>query len=155
MTKAATPEITIIYFQSFPGAPLAEFGWLVWLSCGKSVGECSGAANWFCFLLASGTAGKDPLLMEIGIRLICIAGSPLKGAAARLLDWSSNLRRAELIRFDKFGSISDSSEPTWCKVCFQSQLKAYFSVSHMPQIQSIFSTHYADCHSNSLQSHER
>lgn len=121
MTKTATPVIIMIYFHNFPDAPLGEFCWLAWFTCGETEGEGNGAGDWFCFLLVSGTAGKAPLLWAIGIELISIAGPPLKCSAARLLDWSSNLRRAESTTF---WTNSDSSEPTWWKVCFESQLKA-------------------------------
>lgn len=131
MTKTATPVIIMIYFHNFPDAPLGEFCWLAWFTCGETEGEGNGAGDWFCFLLVSGTAGKAPLLWVIGTELISIVGPPLKGAAARLLDWSNNLRRTELIIFGTFWPNSDSSwpksdssEPTWWKVCFESQLRA-------------------------------
>ena len=121
MTKTATTAITIMYFHKFPEALLAEDCWSFsfpeealedWpcfeVSC---EGSGTGAGDWFCFL-SFGTAEKAPLLKVVGREMIWMGGPPVMGAAARLLDWSSSLRPAELTRFGMFSTISVSEEPT-------------------------------------------
>lgn len=71
---------------------------LLWTE-GSAVEAC-GAGGECCFFFPFGTAGKAPLLLVIGRAKICPEGDQsLAGAAARLLDCSSSLRRVTLTSF--------------------------------------------------------
>lgn len=71
----------------------------------------AGGGEGYCFFLAFGTAGKAPLLLEVGRAMIgSVSGTTLAGGAKRLLDSSRSLRRATLTRLWIFWMIRVSYE---------------------------------------------
>lgn len=143
MTNKSTLNVITMIFQVPEESCLAEGCWLfsfpgeAGVDSGAGGGSCAG--DWFLFLLAFDTAGKAPLLRVVGRLMICLVGPTLTGAAARLLDWSSNFRRSKLP--STFWAITDSSEHTWCKPYLYSQSKSYISVTQQTKVQRRISTH--------------
>jgi hypothetical protein len=131
MSKTATPAITIKYFHVFPEVPPLECCWFVgvaeklpgdWIDSSsgfeplESAGEGSGADGGGSFLFLFGTAGKAPLLLVVGRSMICPEDDPSPaGAAARLLECSSSLRRANLTSFCAMWTFCGSEAPALCK----------------------------------------
>ena len=127
MSKTATPAEIMIYFHVFPEVPLLEGFWLSvfpgepgeWTGCLLEfellgwAGEGCGAGGGDFFFFSFGTAGKAPLLRIVGRAMIGPEGDDpsLAGAAARLLDCSSSLRRAKLTSFWAIWTMCGSDEP--------------------------------------------
>jgi len=119
-----TPTIGMIrkYIHVFPEVPLVgdcslngfSAEWVEALApiVGGLAGESNGTGDWGWCFFAFGIAGKAPLLRVVGRAIIgWEEDPPPAGAAWRLLDCSSSLRRTKLARISTFCS----GDPAQCK----------------------------------------